>query len=320
MLMKPKLLNLLEGFKQKKILVVGDVMLDAYIFGGVTRVSPEAPVQVVRVEKEAFIPGGAANVASNVASLGGQVFVAGVVGNDGAGASLTNGMLKRRIDTHCIVQDGSKPTTKKTRIMAQNQQLIRFDHEQDAYLSADVEKMLLDKIRPLLPNIDAIIVSDYAKGVITENVLSTIKKLTDAPIIVDPKPKHAAWYAGARLITPNMKEAEEMASGKSEQDAIGSHLVSTLGSDVLITMGERGMGLFQVDGGKSEIPTKAKEVYDVSGAGDTVVATLALAISAGASISDAALLANHAAGIVVGKIGTSSCNLDHLREEIDHAY
>jgi D-beta-D-heptose 7-phosphate kinase/D-beta-D-heptose 1-phosphate adenosyltransferase len=318
--MKPKLLKLLEGFKQKKILVIGDVMLDAYIFGGVTRVSPEAPVQVVRVEKEAFIPGGAANVASNVASLGGQVFVAGVVGNDGAGVSLTNGMLKRRIDTHCIVQDASKPTTKKTRIMAQNQQLIRFDHEMDTYLTADVEKLLLDKISPLLKDIDAIIVSDYAKGVITENVLKSIKELTDAPIIVDPKPKHAAWYAGARLITPNMKEAEEMAAGKSEMDAIGEHLVSTLGSDVLITMGERGMGLFQADGVKSEIPTKAKEVYDVSGAGDTVVATMALAISAGATMEDAALLANHAAGIVVGKIGTSSCSHDHLKEEIEHAY
>ncbi|MDA1196380.1 MAG: D-glycero-beta-D-manno-heptose-7-phosphate kinase [Nanoarchaeota archaeon] len=318
--MKDKLLGLLEGFKQKKILVVGDVMLDVYLFGDVTRVSPEAPVQVVRVLKEAFIPGGAANVASNVASLGGQVFVAGVIGNDGAGVSLTNGMLKRRIDTHCIIQDASKPTTKKTRIMAQNQQLIRYDHEKDDYLSADVEKMLLDKITPLLKDIDAIIISDYAKGVITKNVLDSINKLTDAPIIVDPKPKHSAWYAGARLITPNIKEAQEMVAGENEIAKIGNALVGQLGADVLITMGERGMGLFQKNADYSEIPTKAKEVYDVSGAGDTVVATLALALTAGADLNSAALLANHAAGIVVGKIGTSSCSLDQLREEIEHAY
>ena len=295
-------------------------MLDAYIFGDVSRVSPEAPVQVVKVEKEAFIPGGAANVAGNVASLGGQVFVAGVVGNDGAGVSLTNGMLKRRIDTQCIVQDASKPTTKKTRVMAQNQQLLRFDHEIDEYLSEEIEKTLLDKITPLLKDIDAVVVSDYAKGVITKNLLDSIKKLTSAPLIVDPKPRHAAWYSGARLITPNIKEAQKLAGGEKDIHKIGEKLVGQFGSDVLITMGERGMGIFQQKGTYSEIPTKAKEVYDVSGAGDTVVATLALALTAGADLEEAALLANYAAGRVVGKIGTSCCTLEELQGDIENAY
>lgn len=321
--MKQRLLNLLEQFKDKKILVVGDIMLDKYIWGEVSRISPEAPVQVVNVMRESYAPGGASNVASNASALNGKVFVAGIAGNDEAKNILIEELKKRGINTDGIFIDNDKPTIQKVRIVGRGQQLLRVDYEKKEHVHQNIERSMIAFLEKIINDVDVIVVSDYAKGVITPVICSKLiqaAKDNNKAIIVDPKPKHRDLYADATLITPNNAEASEMASVEDGDEAvfeIGARLLRHLNANVLITRGEKGMSLFEKDNSVTHIPAKAKEVYSIIGAGDTVVATIALSIASGASLREAATLANIAAGIKVGKIGTSSVSIEEIKKEIE---
>lgn len=319
-----KLNKYLDEFKNKNIVVIGDLMLDKYIFGKVERISPEAPVQVVSVDKEKYVPGGAANAANNVASLNGGAYLLGIVGNDIAKDILIDVVKSKSIATEGIVIDSKKPTIQKIRVIGQNQQLLRIDYEDKRYIDNEANLKLLENIKKI-DKIDAIIVSDYAKGTINKEIMCEIKEYAienKILLIIDPKPKHKDFYKGASLITPNKKEAEEMTGIKIENNSdlekVGKKLMDELECDVLITTGEKGMSLFERGKGPKHIPTVAKEVYDVSGAGDTVIATLSLALSCGASFNDAAILANHAAGIKVGKLGTAPVALNELKQSLEN--
>ncbi|MBU0628039.1 MAG: D-glycero-beta-D-manno-heptose-7-phosphate kinase [Nanoarchaeota archaeon] len=316
MKMKTKLTNILNNFKGKKIMIIGDIMLDKYIFGKVERISPEAPVQVVEVEKESYVPGGAANVANNIASLDGNAYMVGIVGDDQQGNLLIKELNERRIDTNGIFIAKDKPTTQKVRVLGQKQQLLRIDYEKKEYINKETEDSIINFIKNK-KEIDAIIISDYAKGVITQKLVDEIKTISkNKIIIVDPKPKHLNFYKDVTLITPNTKEAIEM-TGIEDIESTGKHLLKQLNSPILITRGEKGMSLFEKEE-ITNIPTKAKEVYDVSGAGDTVVAALTISLTAGATLKEAATLANHAAGIKVGKLGTSTVTIDEIRQSLEN--
>jgi len=321
--MKNELLSLLPMIKGKKILVIGDVMLDKYIWGEVFRISPEAPVPIVHVTKETFVPGGAANVANNIVSVGGEAYVCSVVGQDRSGKVLIEELEKRGIKTEAIIEDSNRPTIQKIRVMGGKQQLLRMDKENSDYVSAETEAKIIDKIRTLLNSADAIVISDYAKGVVTEKLMENIRKYcieANKPVIVDGKPKHKMWFRDLTIITPNTNEAIEMSGIVMKKDgdviSVGKKLMEELNTNVLITRGEKGMTLFEKKGAIANIPTKAREVYDVSGAGDTVVGVLALGLAAGIDLENAAHLANYAAGIVVGKLGTATVSIEELEQMI----
>ncbi|MFH1850503.1 MAG: D-glycero-beta-D-manno-heptose-7-phosphate kinase [archaeon] len=308
----------IDMFCEKRILVIGDVMLDKSIWGNVARISPEAPVQVVDVTRESYAPGGAANVANNIAALGGEVYVCGIVGDDAAKDVLLAEFGKRGISTEGILVDKGRPTIQKVRIMGHSQQLLRVDYEDRNQIGAKVEARMLEIIRKIIAKVDCIVVSDYAKGLVTAGIMDAIRKAGGLPVIVDPKPLNAEYYRGVTLITPNQKEAFEMHGQRETHiDAVGKGLVRKLSSNVLITRGEQGMSLYCLDGSRLHIPTRAKEVYDVTGAGDTAIGTLSLAIASGASFSEAATLANAAAGLTVGKVGASVVTADELKREIE---
>ncbi len=322
--MKDRLLSILKKFKDKKILVIGDVMLDKYIWGDVSKISPEAPVQVVNVKKENYVPGGAGNTASNISSLNARVWISGVVGNDMAKEILKRELGKRGIITDTLITDKEKPTIQKVRIIGRNQQLLRVDYEGTDKIKEGIEKEILGFLDKNIKEVDAVVVSDYAKGVVTQSLVEKLSQLASKNkkiIIVDPKPANRVFYRNVTLITPNQKEAGELAGMeiKTEEDLIkvGNGLVRDCNSNILITRGAEGMALFEKDGRVTHIPTVAKQVYDVTGAGDTVVGTLALALSSGATLKEAAILANYAAGIVVGKVGTSTVTADEVRRVLN---
>ena len=324
---KSRLLRIIGQFKGKKILVIGDIMLDKYIWGEVSRISPEAPVQVVNVLRESYAPGGAANVANNIAALNAKAFMVGIVGNDNAKESLISELEKRGINVDGIFTEKNKPTIQKVRVIGRSQQLLRFDYEKKGYVNADTEKNILDFILGKIDGADAVIVSDYAKGVITKNLMETIIKISKEKnkiVIVDPKPRHKDFYKNSTLITPNHTEAHQMTNLEEEENTdndagkMGKRLIKELNSNVLITRGEKGMSLFEKNGEITHIPAYAKEVYDIVGAGDTSVAFLTLALASGASFKEGAIIANHAAGITVGKIGTSTVSIEELRESIEN--
>ena len=324
---KSRLLRIIGQFKGKKILVIGDIMLDKYIWGEVSRISPEAPVQVVNVLRESYAPGGAANVANNIAALNAKDFMVGIVGNDNAKDSLISELEKREIDVEGIFTEKNKPTIQKVRVIGRSQQLLRFDYEEKGYVNADTEKNILDFILGKIDGADAVIVSDYAKGVITKNLMEKIIKISmekNKIVIVDPKPRHKDFYKNSTLITPNHTEAHQMTNLEEEENTdndagkMGKRLIKELNSNVLITRGEKGMSLFEKNGEITHIPAYAKEVYDIVGAGDTSVAFLTLALASGASFKEGAIIANHAAGITVGKIGTSTVSIEELRESIEN--
>lgn len=321
---KKKLIKQIEQFKRKNILVVGDVMLDKYIWGEVSRINPEAPVQVVDVIKESFAPGGAANVANNISSLKGNAFIAGIVGDDNAKEILIADLKEKGINTAGLITDEDKPTIQKTRIIGRSQQLLRVDYEKKGYAKDHVEEKILDFISKVIDKIDAIIISDYAKGVVTKKLVKAVVRISkdkNKILVIDPKPKHKEFYKGADLLTPNASEAAEMTGIEEESDhsvrKIGKKLLEQQKSPVLITRGEKGMSLFEADGEITDIPTRAKEVYDVTGAGDSVVATLAMALASKTSLKEAAFLANYAAGVVVGKVGTSTIAIDELKQSLE---
>jgi len=322
MMDKEKLIEIVKRFHEKTVLVIGDLMLDKYIWGRVNRISPEAPVQVVNVKKESFAAGGSANVAMNLSALGGKTDVVGVVGKDESNKQLISMLNEKKIKTEGVIIDDKKPTTQKIRIIGQNQQLLRVDYEDREYLNKDDENRVMKYIKKIIKDIDIIIISDYAKGSITESFMNELKTAAnehDKKIIVDPKPKHTAFYEGVYLVTPNNNEACEMAGIEKNNhclEDVGKELGAKMNTNILITRGEKGMTLIE-NNNVTNIPTKAKEVYDVTGAGDTVVAALALSIASGATPEQAAVIANHAAGIAVGKVGTTTVGSDELMESLE---
>lgn len=313
------MIEVLERFPGTAVLVVGDVMLDEYIWGEVRRVSPEAPVPVVEIRKRTYVPGGAANVASGVAGLGGAARLAGVVGDDAAAGLLRETLDEAGVETGLAV-DPSRPTTTKTRIVAQSQQVIRADSEDRSPVPAAVAEAIVSWIAGRIGETDAIVLSDYAKGVVSADLAQRVVGLareSGTPVVADPKGSDYAKYRGATVVTPNIHEAKVAArlDGDTHHDLtkVGGRLAETLGeSALLITRGAQGMSLFS-DGATVDIPSRARNVFDVTGAGDAVVSTLALALGCGATLEDAARLANAGAGVAVGKVGTQTLALDELR-------
>ncbi|MFH1996412.1 MAG: D-glycero-beta-D-manno-heptose-7-phosphate kinase [Candidatus Omnitrophota bacterium] len=314
----------LSNFKNKKILVVGDLILDEFIWGNVSRISPEAPVPVVWAKRESFMPGGACNVANNISSLGAKAYIIGTVGNDEAGDTLKKELERSGIETGGMIVERGRPTTLKTRVVAQNQQVVRIDKENLDPLSGTVTAKLVDNVKRVIDQVDAVILEDYGKGVVTPGLLSKVIPLAKASrtmIAVDPKEEHFYDYRGASLITPNQHEASKLAGFNIADDAklmkAGKRLLSALHCKmVLVTLGEKGMCLFQRGLKPRKIPTMAQEVYDVSGAGDTVIAVFTLAYVSGARPVAAARIANCAAGIVVGKLGTAVVSPEELLNRI----
>jgi D-glycero-beta-D-manno-heptose-7-phosphate kinase len=318
---RQELLRTIARFTGRRVLVVGDLMLDQYIRGSVSRISPEAPVPVVRVTGESFIPGGAGNVVSNLAALGARVSVVGVVGDDSAGGVLLDQFRANGADVDGVCVDVDRLTTQKCRVVAERQQAVRYDRETVGPLSHATETRLLASLGEELARADAVILSDYGKGVIGPKLLARAisgSRARKIPVTVDPKPEHFRRYRGITCVTPNTSEAWACMhrSPRPGQDALvelGRDILRTLRSkSVLITRGPDGMSLFE-DGGKvTHIPTVAREVFDVSGAGDTVISTFTLALAAGAPLVRAAKLSNHAAGIVVAKLGTATTDQKEL--------
>jgi D-beta-D-heptose 7-phosphate kinase/D-beta-D-heptose 1-phosphate adenosyltransferase len=300
-------------------------MLDQYIRGVVHRISPEAPVPVVQVTSESYIPGGAGNVVNNLAALGAQVSVVGVVGEDDAGRRLLEHFRAKSAEVSGVCFDAQRLTTQKCRVVAERQQAVRYDRETAGPLSNATEKELLRRLEAELPRAEAVILSDYGKGVIAPRLLSraiTAARRREIPITVDPKPEHFRRYRGVTCVTPNTSEAwacmhRTPKAGAEAVDALGRDILRALRSrGVLVTRGPDGMSLFEEHGKITHIPTVAREVFDVSGAGDTVISTLTLALAAGAPLKRAAVLSNHAAGIVVAKLGTATTDVEELAEAI----
>jgi len=317
----------IERFPQAGVLVVGDLILDHYIWGKVSRISPEAPVPVVQVDSESLQLGGAANVYNNVLSLGGRADICGVVGTDEGGRRLLKELGVRRHGRGGVVIDPDRPTTRKTRVIAHNQQVVRFDVERRSEIKAALQRRLIRYVESRLREISCLVVSDYAKGVVTAWLMAELTRLAALrriPIIVDPKVEHFSYYKGVTAVTPNHLEAVQAAGLHADDDQAindaGEIIRQRLGcQSVLVTRGEKGMYLFESGGTSWHIPTMARQVYDVTGAGDTVVGTLALALATGASVRDGAVLANHAAGIVVGVVGTATVTARQLSEALKHA-
>lgn len=317
-----------DAFASCGVLVVGDLMLDEYISGAVDRISPEAPVPVVTVKAVEHRLGGAANVTNNVKALGARALLAGVIGDDGHGRMLRESLSARGIDATSVVVDPSRPTSVKSRVIAQKQQIVRYDRESASALGEPVARALLERVAALLPSVQAVVLSDYAKGVLGEGTIARLVSSARAAgkaVLVDPKTRNFPFYQGASLITPNFKEAREAASlvagihveTQADLERAAAALLAKMRIDSLVvTKGEEGMYLFAPGQAPLHIPTAAREVYDVSGAGDTVVATLAVALAAGAPLAEAAMIANHAAGIVVAKFGTATATAAELRDAL----
>ncbi|MEQ1918041.1 MAG: D-glycero-beta-D-manno-heptose-7-phosphate kinase [Elusimicrobiota bacterium] len=324
---RQELLRTIARFPGRRVLVVGDLMLDQYVRGSVGRISPEAPVPVVRVTGESHIPGGAGNVVNNLASLGANVSILGVIGEDDAGIRLLEHFRGRGVNVEGVCVDVERQTTQKCRVIAERQQVVRFDRETSGPLSHATEARLLASLNEEIAKADAVILSDYGKGVINPRVLAraiSSARRRGIPITVDPKPEHFRLYKGVTCVTPNTSEAwacmrRDAKPGSDAIDALGKDILKVLNSrSVLITRGPDGMSLFE-SGARTRIthiPTQAREVFDVSGAGDTVISTLTLALAAGAPLRRAAALANHAAGIVVAKLGTATTDCKELSRAI----
>ena len=318
---RQELLRTIARFTGRRVLVVGDLMLDQYIRGSVSRLSPEAPVPVVRVTGESYIPGGAGNVVSNLAALGARVSVVGVVGDDHAGSVLLEQFRAKGVDVDGVCVDVDRLTTQKCRVVAERQQAVRYDRETTGALSHATETRLFASLGTELARAEAVILSDYGKGVIGPKLLSRAisgSRRRKIPVTVDPKPEHFRRYRGITCVTPNTSEAwacmhRAPKPGQDALDVLGRDILKTLRSkSVLITRGPDGMSLFEEHGKVTHIPTVAREVFDVSGAGDTVISTFTLALAAGASLVRAAKLSNHAAGIVVAKLGTATTDQKEL--------
>ncbi len=327
---REELATLVDRFGAVRILVIGDVIMDQFIWGTVSRISPEAPVPVVNVGREEFLLGGSANVLRNIVSLGGAGGLCGLIGDDAMGEELLRLMERLPAPAEGLIR-GRRPTTVKTRVVAQGQQVVRFDREKSGPPAARTLRRMLAFLETHLHEFDAVIVSDYAKGVVNEDLMVRLHRLLadireqsgrPLPLIVDPKPVNLHRFTGATIITPNHLETEKMSEMTITDErtllAAARRIREEIGCGaVLVTRGEAGMALLEGDNGLVTIPTMAKEVFDVTGAGDTVAATLALGLAVGGTFRQAAVLANHAAGIVVGKVGTAPVSADELRASLN---
>ena len=306
----------------RSVLIIGDVMIDHFVIGRVDRISPEAPVPVVRFEHEEFRVGGAANVANNIVALGGSVQLVGVVGADAESQRLRSALIDLDIDAGGLVEDSTRCTTRKLRIVtARKQQVARVDYEDDAEVSGAVEKALIERIETLSANAGALVLSDYLKGTISRDVaiaaLAAARR-AGVPLLVDPKVPHIDYYNGAALVTPNHHEAEAVThmrirSAAEAQEAARKFRERVGCESVMITRGEHGIWLLTPEG-EAALPAEAREVADVTGAGDTVIGTLALALASGSTLLEAARMANRAAGIVVGKFGPATATAEEIAE------
>ena len=321
-LTKKRALEIIANFRQAGVLVIGDIMVDHFIWGKVSRISPEAPVPVVDVQKDSILLGGCANVLNSIYSMGGKVYVAGVIGADNVGKRLLTELRQRKIETRGIIVDKGRPTTLKTRIVAHGQQVVRFDKESKKTIAKANTNKILEYVKSLQKKIGAIVISDYNKGVISKELVEGIKKIVKNSgifICLDPKQNNFSIYEGVHVITPNHHEAQRAAgmeiTNTDDLQRLSSALLRKFDFQaILITRGEEGMSLFE-KGQKivhTYFPAQAKEVYDVTGAGDTVIGVLALGLAAQAEIKEATCLANLAAGIVVGKIGTATVSREEL--------
>jgi rfaE bifunctional protein kinase chain/domain len=318
--------NIISQFRKSTVLVIGDVMLDRFILGTVSRISPEAPVPVVEVQGENAALGGAANVANNIISLGGKAFLAGVIGTDTNGDMLKDMLSVKGIGTDGLIKDLSRPTTLKSRIIAHEQQVARIDTEKKDRLSKEIESNIIEYVKAVIDRTKAVIISDYNKGVITPLLIDEIfscAKRNNKIIAVDPKDENFYLYKEPDIITPNQKEVENISGIRISDDSSLTKAAEKLMSlsncqALLITRGAKGMSLFTRDNDIKviHIPTCAREVYDVTGAGDTVIAALTLSLSSDSSLEEAALLANFAAGLSVGKLGTSTIDSSELLNSI----
>jgi len=312
--------KLFEQFSGKRIGVVGDLMLDRYYWGSISRISPEAPVPVVEVESQSTRLGGAANVANNIASLGGIPLMIGVIGDDSGGKRLRSIVEEAGFPTAGLVIDKSRPTTTKTRVIAHSQHVVRIDQEVKNDVGKEILAKILDTLRAELSTLDAIILEDYNKGVVVKNLIREISALArkaGKTVTVDPKFHNFFEYTNVTVFKPNRKETEEalgrrLTDVRSIEEA-GWDLVKRLETDnVLLTLGEKGMSLFERGGDVTHVETRAQHVADVSGAGDTVISTLTMAIVAGATVKEASALANHAGGVVCGEVGIVPIQRDAL--------
>ncbi|MBU1317865.1 MAG: D-glycero-beta-D-manno-heptose-7-phosphate kinase [candidate division Zixibacteria bacterium] len=316
--------KIIDGWQEKQVVVLGDIMLDHYLWGVVDRISPEAPVPVVNVQRESHLLGGAANVALNLKKLGCNPLVIGVIGDDAAGSELRKILSITGIDGNGIETDQYRPTTIKTRVIANHQQVVRADREDATEIDDDLQRRFLGKLKDRIASISGLIISDYGKGMITKALLEQVISLcreNDVFIAVDPKDVHFKSYRKVSVITPNHHEAGFAFGMKIRDEAtlneVGAGLLIQLELDsILITRGADGMALFLNDGSKYLLPTVAQKVFDVTGAGDTVIATYSSALSGGATPFEAAYISNQAAGIVVGEIGTAQVEAEQLKETI----
>jgi len=312
--------RILDQITGRKILVVGDVMLDVYLWGDVRRISPEAPVPVVETRRRSYACGGAGNVAANLAALGASVLLAGVLGNDTEGERLRTVIQELGIGVTGLVVDRSRPTTTKLRVMAHSQQMLRVDSEARSWLNEEVSKSLLMWVEDHLPATDGCVISDYGKGAVSPGIARRVIELakdSGKPVVVDPKGVDYERYRGATVVTPNVKEAGAVLGRDLEEDGDlenAARLLSEMldGSGVIITAGEKGMAVLPSPDCFIQIPAMAKHVFDVTGAGDTVVSVLAVALAAGATLEQSTMLANAAAGLVVGKLGTAAVSVEEL--------
>ncbi len=315
----------IKNFSGQKILVIGDLILDEFIWGKVSRISPEAPVPVVEVEKESLRLGGSGNVVNNLKALGCSVALCGVVGKDANGERLRTILGEMKVDCRGVVVKEDRPTAIKTRVIARHQQIVRFDREKQLPIDDDSKEKIVSYVKDNLNDIDAVIISDYGKGVISERLLTEIIPVINKkglPVAVDPKPVNFGFYQDVTVITPNHHEAAAAAGIDTENETdllrAGKALLKKQRAEsILITRGENGMSLFEKSGEVTHIPTKAKDVFDVTGAGDTVISTMALALASGADLKEAALMSNYAAGVVVGKLGTATTSVDEIMEAME---
>ena len=316
-----RLESLLHGFRKLRLLVVGDLVLDEYVWGEVERVSPEAPVPVVQVREETVVLGGAANVVRNVVALGAHAAFCSVLGDDAAGRRAADLVEGLGVDPGGLLVVPGRPTTRKTRVIARSQQVVRFDRETHEPPAAVVGRRLLGAIDRQLAACDGVVLEDYGKGVLSKSVAAgAMRRFRSAgvPVVVDPKTS-VTPYRGAALLKPNLREAETLSGVEIRTRPDLERAVARLrrrigGGAVVVTRGGEGMTLFESEGGGVDVRTVAREVFDVQGAGDTSIAVLALALRAGATLLEAAVLANAAAGVVIGKVGTATASADEVRE------
>lgn len=319
---KEKIEKAISLFNSKKILVIGDVMVDKYTFGKVSGISPEAPIPILKAANETYVLGGAANVANNLSSLNATVFLCGIVGKDEAADVFLNLLKKNNISNSCIVIDKARPTTLKHRYIVGNQQLLRVDQEVDTNLEKEFEEKIIRNITKVIDEVDGVILSDYAKGIFSKSLskqIITLAKRSGKQIIADIKPQNKEYFTGVDVLTPNLKEAKEM-TGLTDIDKIGKKLVKLFQSNIIITKGENGLSVFTKQGKSHHISSKKIEVFDVSGAGDTVIAVEALGLVTGLSLEESATMANFAGSLVVQKQGTATITKGELESILYEEY